>query len=51
MSVCSRCGAQFGCALADGSGEPCWCTEFPPVVPLPDQDARCWCPAFLETLY
>jgi hypothetical protein len=60
MSTCSRCGANFGCALADGLDEPCWCTRLPPVVPLPppppytapaaaDKPAvpGCWCPACL----
>jgi hypothetical protein len=51
MSTCSQCGAEFGCAMADGSdGAPCWCTTFPPVVPLPSPGvaAGCWCPACLE---
>jgi hypothetical protein len=54
MSICTRCGAPFGCAMADGSSEPCWCTTLPPVVPLPVQDAGqgtapgCWCPACLR---
>jgi len=45
MSVCSRCGAEFGCAMADGGTHPCWCTTLPAAVPLP-QGARqgCWCP-------
>nr|WP_314546462.1 cysteine-rich CWC family protein [uncultured Massilia sp.] len=56
MSTCARCGATFGCAMADregnGSGEPCWCTQLPPVVPVPTPDgqgqpAGCWCPACL----
>lgn len=48
MSVCSRCGAAFGCAMADGGTEPCWCTTLPPVVPVPGVDASCWCPACLR---
>jgi hypothetical protein len=55
MSTCSRCGAQFGCAMADGSDGPCWCTELPPIVPVPvpvpgapGVDTSCWCPACLR---
>jgi hypothetical protein len=51
MSLCSRCGAAFGCAMADGSVGPCWCTELPPAVPLPGApgvDTGCWCPACLR---
>ncbi|MBW8897865.1 MAG: cysteine-rich CWC family protein [Massilia sp.] len=50
MSICTRCGAAFGCAVVDGSdGTPCWCTRLPPVVALPpaDEAAGCWCPACL----
>ena len=48
MSLCTRCGAAFGCAMADGADGPCWCTELPPVVPLPGVEAGCWCPACLR---
>lgn len=50
MSTCSRCGAAFGCAMADGGSEPCWCTRLPPLLPVPEAGARtgCWCPACLE---
>jgi hypothetical protein len=51
MSTCTRCGAEFGCAMADGNdGAPCWCTRLPPVVALPPAGAAagCWCPACLE---
>jgi len=61
MSVCARCGAVFGCAMADGGdGQPCWCTALPAVVPVPAPDlarggnpagqagAACWCPACLR---
>jgi len=50
MSLCTRCGAAFGCAMVDGNdGAPCWCTRLPPVVALPpaDEAAGCWCPACL----
>jgi hypothetical protein len=53
MSTCTRCGASFGCAMLDGSDGPCWCTELPPVVPVPGAadtatGAGCWCPACLR---
>ncbi|MDB5960097.1 MAG: hypothetical protein JWP59_1391 [Massilia sp.] len=50
MSACSRCGALFTCAMADGSAAPCWCTALPPALPLPaaGQAAACWCPACLR---
>jgi hypothetical protein len=50
MSTCTRCGAAFGCAMADGNdGAPCWCTRLPPVAALPPAGdaAGCWCPACL----
>ncbi|MDL2356246.1 MAG: cysteine-rich CWC family protein [Pseudomonadota bacterium] len=49
MSTCSRCGAEFSCAMADGGAAPCWCTALPAAVPLPvpGQPAACWCPACL----
>ncbi len=50
MSACSRCGAQFGCAMADGLDAPCWCLAMPLVVAVPASDggAACWCPACLK---
>jgi len=53
MSTCKRCGATFSCAMADdgAAGQPCWCTELPPVVAVPGsatEDASCWCPACLR---
>lgn len=53
MSTCSRCGAQFGCAMADGLDAPCWCTRLPPLVPVPadgagPQASGCWCSTCLE---
>ncbi|MES2325192.1 MAG: cysteine-rich CWC family protein [Pseudomonadota bacterium] len=50
MSLCSLCGAEFGCAMADGLAEPCWCIAMPPVVAVPTAggEARCWCPACLK---
>lgn len=50
MSICERCGAAFSCAMVDGANDvPCWCTELPPAVALPDAPgAGCWCPACLK---
>lgn len=48
VSTCTRCGAEFGCAMAAGSLEPCWCTALPPAVPVPQEAAGCWCPACLR---
>jgi hypothetical protein len=53
MSTCTRCGAAFGCAMADGGEEACWCTALPPIVPVPRAGAEqpapgCWCPACLR---
>ncbi len=50
MSTCTRCGAAFSCAMADGANAdvPCWCTALPAVVPVPGAPAACWCPACLK---
>lgn len=50
MSRCTRCGAQFGCAMADGLDAPCWCVSMPPLVAVPaaDEASGCWCPACLK---
>jgi len=51
MSLCSRCGAQFDCALADpyDPDVPCWCTLLPAVVALPSAPgSACWCRACLQ---
>ncbi|WP_307721850.1 cysteine-rich CWC family protein [Massilia sp. HP4] len=48
MSICTRCGAEFGCAMTDGAGEPCWCTSLPPAVAVPQEAVGCWCPACLR---
>jgi hypothetical protein len=34
--------------MADGSAGPCWCTQLPPVVPVPGAASACWCPACLK---
>ncbi|MBC3909538.1 cysteine-rich CWC family protein [Undibacterium umbellatum] len=50
MSVCPRCQAEFTCAMADNTGQACWCTALPPIAfkKLPDgelkMDASCFCP-------
>ncbi|WP_105530769.1 cysteine-rich CWC family protein [Solimicrobium silvestre] len=55
MSICPRCAAQFTCAMADQTGQPCWCAALPtePVLPIyPElslsEDARCFCPICLQ---
>ena len=64
MSACSRCGATFTCAMADGDGsQPCWCASLPLVMPVPPlssgapasasvlapaEDPSCWCPDCLR---
>ncbi len=48
MSICTRCGAEFGCAMIDGDSTPCWCMALPPVVKVPQGAAGCWCPACLR---
>jgi len=48
MSTCTRCGAQFACAMTDGGDQPCWCMALPPAVAVPSEAAGCWCPACLR---
>ena len=48
MSICSRCGATFGCAMADALDASCWCTAMPAVVAVPGGAASCWCPDCLK---
>ncbi|MFZ6757237.1 cysteine-rich CWC family protein [Undibacterium sp. Ji50W] len=49
MSICPRCQTAFTCAMADQTGQPCWCTALPPIAlsSLPDgklnTDASCFC--------
>lgn len=56
MSSCPRCGARFGCAMADGPmDEPCWCMDAAavPRAALPaskDGDRSCLCPRCLRAL-
>ncbi|MEV4780357.1 cysteine-rich CWC family protein [Burkholderia sp. LMU1-1-1.1] len=53
MSTCSRCGAEFSCAMVDAdpaaAAQPCWCTYLPASLPVPSAPgASCWCPACLK---
>jgi len=55
MSICPRCAAQFTCAMADKTGEPCWCAALPaePTLPIYPElgsgdDTRCVCPICLQ---
>ncbi|QJD90653.1 hypothetical protein HH213_11510 [Duganella dendranthematis] len=53
MSTCSRCGAQFSCAMQDADpavpAPPCWCTYLPAALPVPSAaGASCWCPDCLR---
>jgi hypothetical protein len=53
MSTCSRCGAEFNCAMADADPsappQPCWCTYLPASLPVPSTPgASCWCPDCLK---
>lgn len=50
MSICQRCQQKFTCAMADNTGQPCWCITLPKVA-MPrneqgdiDVDASCFCP-------
>lgn len=53
MSTCPRCQTNFTCAMADNTGQECWCTALPPIAfaALPDgvlnKDASCFCPQCL----
>jgi len=54
MSVCPRCATQFTCAMAEQTGQPCWCARLPvaprlPVYPELRQDQpRCFCPVCMQ---
>ncbi|TDK65874.1 cysteine-rich CWC family protein [Sapientia aquatica] len=55
MSICPRCASQFTCAMADNTGQPCWCTTLPiaPVLPIYPElagqsGASCFCPICLK---
>ena len=49
QSSCARCGAAFTCGMSAGQ-EPCWCAAYPPVMPVPQENAGCYCPACLGEL-
>jgi hypothetical protein len=49
MSICIRCGAAFGCAMLGEMDGPCWCTQLPPIVPVPAKEVSgCMCPGCLK---
>lgn len=64
MSLCSRCGASFMCAMTDGvdgakdaGSAPCWCTTLPPLpadvlqaVAVGKSGDTCLCPACLRAV-
>jgi hypothetical protein len=48
-SRCVRCGAVFACAMITGEAS-CWCAAYPQVMPVPQENAGCCCPACLGEL-
>jgi hypothetical protein len=54
MSICTHCGLEFSCGMADAGaepGQPCWCAAMPkvPAEALAASDAAsCRCPACLK---
>lgn len=48
MSICTRCGAEFACAMSAGASAPCWCMALPPALKVPLDAVGCWCPACLR---
>lgn len=58
MSICPRCGAEFGCGMTDaGAVNPCWCMQQPPIPADVLARARagndkpaCYCPDCLRAL-
>jgi hypothetical protein len=60
MSLCSACGVQLFCAMADvganvanAAAAPCWCTQLPALMPVPSQQdapAACYCRACLDAM-
>jgi hypothetical protein len=47
-SLCVQCGARFECAM--NGPAPCWCAAYPRVLPVPEGNAGCYCPACLAEL-
>jgi hypothetical protein len=45
--ICANCGAAFVCGMAAGN-ERCWCADLPPLMPVPDTPAGCYCPDCLR---
>ncbi|MCB2201064.1 cysteine-rich CWC family protein [bacterium] len=45
--TCPQCGAAFTCDLAAGKKD-CWCTAFPPLMPLDENAKECLCPECLK---
>ena len=56
MSLCTQCHTEFTCAMADQTGQTCWCAELPVVdlsvlgTPQQAKNASCLCPACLHKL-
>ncbi|OGA12433.1 MAG: hypothetical protein A3H32_02105 [Betaproteobacteria bacterium RIFCSPLOWO2_02_FULL_63_19] len=48
-SRCARCGAGFHCGAGAGESS-CWCAATPNVMPVPRDDAGCYCPSCLAQL-
>jgi hypothetical protein len=46
---CVRCGTEFHCGM-NGADRPCWCADYPHLMPVPQKDAGCYCPACLDEL-
>jgi len=47
-SRCLGCGSDFECGA--GGAAPCWCAQYPRVMPVPQGGAGCYCPACLAEL-
>lgn len=45
--TCPNCHKKFGCGAGTGNG--CWCTAFPPIMPL-DDIIGCYCPNCLKDI-
>jgi len=46
-SDCARCGAAFQCGAGERS---CWCAAYPHLMPVPQGDRACYCPACLAEM-
>jgi hypothetical protein len=47
--ACAKCGATFVCGMSAGV-EHCWCADLPPLMPLADTAAGCYCPDCLRVM-